>query len=106
MIDEHLRHNEDIIICPYCGIENSTDDIHESEQLECYSCDKSFWVELDHTVSYSTSCDCKDNSEEHRFNEFKYFDYRSHEGTYGKYKCCLKCDKREVIFNVEEEEDK
>ena len=46
---------EDYIICPYCGGENSTDDRHESTDINCDECGKEFHVEINCNISYSTS---------------------------------------------------
>lgn len=45
----------DKIICPHCGSINSNSEIHESQKLECYVCDGEFSLEVEYTVSYSTT---------------------------------------------------
>lgn len=44
----------DEIICPHCGSEICRDDIHESQDLECYVCEGEFSLEVEYTPSYST----------------------------------------------------
>ena len=44
----------DEIICPHCGSETSSADIHESQDLECDVCEGEFSLEVDYTASYST----------------------------------------------------
>ncbi len=43
------------IICPYCDSKISSDDFHESDSIECEVCDNTLDVEVEHTVSYTTS---------------------------------------------------
>lgn len=47
--------SNDKIICPYCDTEKSSDDFNESDDTECHVCDNIFSVEVEYTVSYSTS---------------------------------------------------
>ena len=43
------------IICPYCGyIEESTFDSYEGEN-QCGNCDEEYYLEIIHTIEYSTS---------------------------------------------------
>ena len=46
---------QDKIICPHCGSEVSNDDIHESQDMECYVCEGEFSLEVEWTPSYSTT---------------------------------------------------
>jgi len=45
----------DEIICPHCGSIIGSDDIHESQDLECHVCDGELHLEVDYSVSYTTS---------------------------------------------------
>jgi wobble nucleotide-excising tRNase len=54
-IEKGESNNEDIIICPYCGYENSNDDLHETTDTYCDGCDKMFHLDIEWTPSYSTS---------------------------------------------------
>ena len=51
-------HNLKDIVCPYCGEEYPSDDIHmgqdEQTELECPHCEKSFTVTASWDVSYSS----------------------------------------------------
>ena len=55
--------NENYIICPYCGNHYSEDDEHESQDVECEECDEKFRLEVEYSVSYSTS-KIEDDSDE------------------------------------------
>ena len=46
---------EDYIICPFCGCDYGTDDMQNSTDVECYDCKNKFHVEVEYSVSYSTS---------------------------------------------------
>ena len=45
----------DEIICPHCGSRICSDDIHESQDLECYVCEGQLALEIEYTASYSTT---------------------------------------------------
>ena len=46
----------DLITCPYCGSENGDSwETRESGDTTCSRCDNEFYVEVDVTVTYSTS---------------------------------------------------
>lgn len=51
---DHYR--EDKIICPVCFSENSSDDMHESDEhdVECFVCDTEFIVEVQYDPKYTT----------------------------------------------------
>jgi len=46
--------NEKYVICPYCGEHYGEDDLNESTDLDCDGCGKTFLLEVDYDVSYST----------------------------------------------------
>lgn len=46
--------NEDYIICPYCGAENSNDDLYETTDTYCDKCGKEFHLEIEYDPKYST----------------------------------------------------
>lgn len=45
------------IICPFCGYEddNTWEQDESEEEIECCNCGRSFDVEVEYTVSYTTS---------------------------------------------------
>jgi len=45
----------DEIICPHCGSKIGSDDINESQELDCEVCDGEILLEVDWTASYSTT---------------------------------------------------
>lgn len=45
----------DEILCPHCGTEINSDDVHENEELQCHVCDGKLDVEVHWTCTYSTS---------------------------------------------------
>lgn len=59
----------DEMICPYCGdsTEREGDPNDYSGEHECGECGKIFTCEVDISVSFSTSKDCKLNKEEHKY---------------------------------------
>lgn len=50
----HFMFNDDII-CPHCGSKIGNDDIHESQDLDCYVCEGEISLEVEYTATYSTS---------------------------------------------------
>lgn len=109
LIDEYKRSNESEIVCPFCGNSYHPDELDGSFEDECGECEKTYWVEVDYSVSFSTSCDCKDNDKEHEFNEWEYFDQRVEDptsDTWGKRKECINCDKIEYVWKVTKDTDK
>lgn len=48
-------YNTNKILCPHCGSQISNDDVHESQELQCGVCDGEIYVEVEYTVSYSTT---------------------------------------------------
>lgn len=50
----------DEIICPHCGFE-STDswEISNSSLIHCGACSKEFYVEVEHSTTYTTTCGFK-----------------------------------------------
>lgn len=47
--------SESYIICPYCGEDYGTDDMRESCDVVCSSCNNGFRVEIEYTATYTTS---------------------------------------------------
>lgn len=45
----------DDIICPHCGSKFGNDDIHETQDLDCEVCGGEFYLEVEYSVSYSTT---------------------------------------------------
>ncbi len=45
----------DELFCPWCGVENSSDDIGAGGVIGCSSCEREFDVEVDYTIVYSTA---------------------------------------------------
>lgn len=54
-LDSYDFEFNDTIICPHCGTDNGCDDFHESASHDCHLCNKEFHVEVDYSVSYTTS---------------------------------------------------
>jgi len=54
-VKEGKTSGEDYIICPYCGYDYGTDDMHESTDAQCPKCNKEFHIEINYSVDYSTS---------------------------------------------------
>jgi len=53
--DEEIYTNcTDEIICPHCGSENSNDDIHQDEDMQCHVCTGAFRLTVNYTIDYST----------------------------------------------------
>lgn len=53
--------NEDRVLCPWCGVENSSDELDGSGVLDCEECEREFFFEVDYTPDYTTarpSCFC------------------------------------------------
>ena len=48
------RHNEDAVICPWCGFDNGEDEMHSAQEIECDECEKTFFMEPEYTVKYDT----------------------------------------------------
>ena len=46
---------EDYIVCPYCGNHYGEEEMHNSMVVRCCHCSKKFNVEVEYSVSYSTS---------------------------------------------------
>lgn len=44
----------DVVVCPHCGSHYGEDEMNETEDVECYECEKKFRVEVEYSVSYST----------------------------------------------------
>lgn len=42
-------------ICPWCGEEMSTDDLHQSTTRRCCHCNNDVEVEVERSVSYTTA---------------------------------------------------
>ncbi len=54
--DEYDCSDTDEIICPVCASVNSSDDIHESrEGMKCDTCDAIFDLEVEYSVTYTTT---------------------------------------------------
>ena len=47
-------HYTDEPICPHCGSELSSDDLNESQDIECYVCEGKIEVEVDYSRSFTT----------------------------------------------------
>lgn len=45
----------DDIVCPYCGEHHDSTEVRESCKFDCDECNRVFRVEVDYSVSYSTS---------------------------------------------------
>lgn len=41
-------------ICPHCGTQQGSDDLHENQNIECYVCHGEMEVEVDYTRSFTT----------------------------------------------------
>lgn len=52
--DEYEFHCMDEIKCPHCGSEISSQDIYESQDIECGVCEGEISLEVEYTASYST----------------------------------------------------
>lgn len=48
-------HYMDEIKCPHCGSKLNSDEMHESQDMECYVCEGELSVEVEYTPTYSTS---------------------------------------------------
>jgi len=44
----------DVPVCPHCGAEQSTDDLHDHHTIDCESCGKEMDVQVDYDVTYTT----------------------------------------------------
>ena len=53
--DEWDYYDTDNIKCPHCGSEIYNDDIYESEDTECGVCEGEVHIEVNHSVTYTTS---------------------------------------------------
>jgi hypothetical protein len=47
--------SNDEIICPHCGTELSSDEVYESQDMECYVCEGEIEVDVEFALTYSTS---------------------------------------------------
>ncbi len=93
------------IVCPYCGEEvgDSWEFNDDCGEWECNECGKKFNWSRTITVEYSTSADCKDNKEKHKWAEWEYLETDEdvltkelHEIVSDFYmRKCTKCDKEE-----------
>ena len=55
MIDSSDCYMEDQATCPYCGYkEKDSWEISQSGEFTCNNCDKTYWVEVQTDVRYST----------------------------------------------------
>lgn len=45
----------DEIICPHCGSTLCSDELHESQDIECHVCEGEIYLEVEYTASYTTS---------------------------------------------------
>ena len=86
----------DNITCPYCGHEREADgdDNHteDSEETECYNCEKSFLYRASISVSWcSKKADCL-NDGKHQFRDWKDVGVDDF-----YYRTCDTCSKRETV---------
>jgi len=67
MVEE--QRNGDSAICPYCKYDHGDmwENRDEESHMTCDGCGKKFNWRRRVTVEYITSCNCKDNNEEHDF---------------------------------------
>ena len=54
-ISEGETSHEQYIVCPHCGSHYGEDEMNESCDVECPQCEKYFHVEVEYSISYSTS---------------------------------------------------
>lgn len=80
----------DEVVCPYCGHEYSDcRDFDDEGEMQCYECDKIFWISQHVSISYSTSKLCEENKTEHV--------WRDSENRPGEYRHCDVCGKCERV---------
>ncbi len=91
------KNYKDEIVCPYCGHSNSTDEFYESNNSECSGCEKKFYVEVNHSVDYSTArVDCLNDESLHKWkHEVWYNEGAPREGKY--YYHCADCSERKWL---------
>lgn len=96
-MSKHDTYSDEGPVCPYCGSINSDDDLHESTTVECDTCEKPFYVEVEYSVSYSTQC----AEGSHVFGEWS---GEKGGGVY-EHRFCETCDKYEVreVLTTEQE---
>ena len=46
----------DVPVCPHCGAEQCADELTEASEVSCDECGKEFCVEVEYSVTYSTTC--------------------------------------------------
>ncbi len=53
--DDPDCYSVDNIICPHCGSIVGSDDIHESQDMDCHVCDGEMHLEVEYSFTYSTT---------------------------------------------------
>lgn len=81
----------DEIVCPYCGHESSDSwESHESKTHQCGECGKWAALEIEHSVSYSTSkVECLNDESKHEWEKNKGYEDQLRNGK--SYAYCKKC---------------
>lgn len=107
LVEDYRRRNITEIMCPYCGVKIEGYDIelyNGDEEIECDDCNKTYLVNAEPCIYYSTYCDCHKNKEKHKWSDWDYFDHEcSYQSgrTKGRKKECLKCD--ETVYEFDRE---
>lgn len=88
---------QDEIVCPYCGHCNSPDEFNESGEYRCSECDKSFHVEVNYSVDYSSKrVDCLNDESAHKWQHEEWYNEGApREGKW--YYRCRTCSQRKWL---------
>lgn len=86
------------LICPYCGTEEGDmwEERENSGTRTCEDCGKKFTWEREVTCEYIGTSDCKDNGEEHDFEEDDWLEYKENPSQEFTVNNCNKCCQYEV----------